>query len=303
MHPYSNTVVYDLRADQTKDPPIYARMDLKTGSDQYSYESIPPHNRNFEHDDISPEIDYDRLVTEDDTPVDNFYCEKQLRLLPESLANSWKRKKPYIVAADVGIYDYNPVTPIVPDVFLSLDVQYAEDIWLKKNRCYMMSIFRKPPELVIEVVSNKIGGENTDKLKKYESMGIKYYVIFDPLAHILPTTFCAYKLVKGAYKKIPSKDKNVWFHDLNVGLKVQTGSFENMDADWLRWCDKNGNILYTGQESTTIERLKTKTEKIRADAEKKRANAEKKRADAEKKRAEDLALEVARLKAELQKRN
>jgi hypothetical protein len=29
------------------------------------------------------EIDYDSLITEDDTPVDNFYCEKQLRLLPD----------------------------------------------------------------------------------------------------------------------------------------------------------------------------------------------------------------------------
>ena len=124
MQSYSNTVAYDIRPDQTSDPPVFACMDLKTGSDQYCYETKslnPPHNRNIKQYDNSPEIDYDSLVTEDDTPVDNFYCEKQLRLLPESLANSWKRKKPYIVAADVGIYDYNPVTPIVPDVFLSLD--------------------------------------------------------------------------------------------------------------------------------------------------------------------------------------
>jgi len=224
------------------------------------------------------EIDYDRLITEDDTPVDNFYCEKQLRLLPGSLQDSWDRKEPYIAVADVGIYDFNATTPIVPDAFLSLDVQYAPDIWLKKNRCYMMNIFRKPPELVIEVVSNKFGGENTDKVIKYQNMGVKYYVIFDPLAYILPSTFLAYKMVNGQYVPLTTPDNQVWFRDLNVGLKVVYGEYENMTADWLRWCDANGNILLTGGEKCVIET---------------------KRADTEKERADALARELAKLKAEL----
>jgi Uma2 family endonuclease len=231
------------------------------------------------------EIDYDSLITEDDTPVDNFYCEKQLRLLPGSLQDSWDRKEPYIAVADVGIYDFNSVTPIVPDVFLSLDVQYASDIWLKKNRCYMMNIFKKPPELVIEVVSNKKGSENTVKVTKYQKMRVKYYVIFDPLAHILPSTFCVYKLVKGSYVQLPLAKKQIWFKDLNVGLKVVHGEYEEMTADWLRWCDAAGNILLTGSEKCQIE--------------KKRADIEKKRADIEKKRADTLAQELAKLKAEL----
>jgi Uma2 family endonuclease len=318
MQSYSNTIAYNLRNDQTGDPPMSGHLHLQTDSDAYGYQSDArqTHSQiiNTNPYDSSPEIDYDRLVTEDDTPVDNFYCEKQLRLLPESLSNSWDRKEPYIVAADVGIYDYKPVTPIVPDVFLSLDVQYADDIWLKKNRCYMMSIFKKPPELVIEIVSNKVGGEDTDKLSKYASMGIKYYVIFDPLAHILPSTFCVYTLIDSSYKKIQSKNRNVWFNDLDIGLKVQIGVYEKMEAEWLRWCDKNGNILHSGQESASIERKQKESEKKRAEAEKNRAEAaiknveiEKSRAEAEKNRAEaaikkseDMAKEIARLKAELQ---
>jgi Uma2 family endonuclease len=227
------------------------------------------------------EMDYDSLVTEDDTPVDNFYCEKQLRLIPDSLHASWDRKEPYIAVADVGIYDFNSVTPIVPDAFLSLDVQYAPDIWLKKNRCYMMNIFKKPPELVIEIVSNKYGGENSDKVIKYQNMGVKYYVIFDPLSHILPSTFCVYKLVKGTYTLLTPEKKHVWFKDLNIGVKVIHGVYEKMTADWLRWCDAEGNILLTGQEKCEIETKRAETEKNRADS---------------------LAEELAKLKDELSNR-
>jgi len=272
---------YEMRAENTDNVymnDIASNYDTNIETDEPSISHcIPPVEQ--------IEIDYDSLITEDDTPVDNFYCEKQLRLLPGSLQASWERKEPYIAVADVGIYDFNSVTPIVPDVFLSLDVQYAPDIWLKKNRCYMMNVFKKPPELVIEIVSNKVGGENTDKVINYQKMGVKYYVIFDPLAYILPSTFLVYQLVDGAYVPLTSKNKQIWFKDLNIGLKVVHGIYEKMTADWLRWCDANGNVLHTGLEKSEIE--------------KKRADTERNRADIEKKRADTLAQELAKLKAEI----
>jgi len=279
--------------------------------DNYSYEcSSEIKYDSFDDDEDSNndsntfiEIDYDSLITEDDTPVDNFYCEKQLRLLPGSLQHSWDRKQPYIVAADVGIYDFNSVTPIVPDVFLSLDVQYASDIWLKKNRCYMMNIFKKPPELIIEVVSNKIGGELTKKVDKYENLGVNYYVIFDPCAHILESTFCVYQLVNGEFIDITPENKEIWFEHINVGLKVHHGEFENMTAEWLRWCDAQGNILRTGDESAAFEKARADAERQHREYEKARADAEQKRAENEKNRAETLAKELERLKAELFKYN
>ncbi|MBF0451909.1 MAG: Uma2 family endonuclease, partial [Candidatus Magnetomorum sp.] len=194
-----------------------------------------------------------------------------------------------------GIYEKIPVHPIVPDVFLSLDVKYADDIWKKKNRCYMIGIFGKPPELVIEIVSNKIGQENTTKRDKYASMGINYYVIFDPGLHIIPSKLCAYKLVDQSYVPKPHKEY-IWFEDLNVGLKIHEGIFEEMDAEWLRWCDGNGNMLLTGTESRDIEKQRAESEKQRAEAEKQRAESEKQKAEAEKQRAE-----VEKQKAEAEK--
>jgi hypothetical protein len=73
------------------------------------------------------------LVTEDDTPVDNFASEKQQRLLTGALYSAL-RGKTFLAAANVGIYTAIGRPPIVPDVFLSLDVTVPEQWWEKQNR-------------------------------------------------------------------------------------------------------------------------------------------------------------------------
>ncbi len=41
---------------------------------------------------------------EDDAPLDNWFQERQLRLLPESLYSSWAIERPFLVAANVGLF-------------------------------------------------------------------------------------------------------------------------------------------------------------------------------------------------------
>ena len=80
--------------------------------------------------DITPDIQ--SLITEDDTPVDNLPSEKQQRLLTEPLYSSWADAgagRPFLAAAHVGIFSVARNPAIVPDMFLSLDVQVADDWW------------------------------------------------------------------------------------------------------------------------------------------------------------------------------
>ena len=129
------------------------------------------------YDDV-PEIDYESLITEDNQPVDNIFSEKQQRLLVEPLYSSWNPGTPFMAAANVGMYN-SPYQPaIVPDMFLSLDVQPAEDVWKKRNRCYFVWKFGKPPEVALEIVSNTQGGETGKKFKKYAQIGVWYYATF-----------------------------------------------------------------------------------------------------------------------------
>ena len=71
--------------------------------------------------------DYDRIISDDGEPVDGFYTDKQMRLLTTPLYASWPGpgdSRPFLVAADVGLFYAYREPPIVPDVILSLDVEF-----------------------------------------------------------------------------------------------------------------------------------------------------------------------------------
>jgi Uma2 family endonuclease len=245
--------------------------------------------------DFDEEFDYESLVTEDDEPVDNLFSERQQKLLTDTLYASWKVKRPFLACANVGIYKEPSRIPIVPDMFLSMDVRPAKDIWKKKNRCYMIGVFGKAPELVVEVVSNKVGNERGSKYQRYEEMEIQYYVIFDPEHHIFKTSLHAYQLQNGKYVAYPWKQiqtQGVWLSGLNLGLKVHNAIYQRMDTEWLLWYDQNGTILHSGEE-------KARLALQRAENEFQRAETEAMKALQAEKRAEKALKELALLKAKL----
>ena len=132
-------------------------------------------------------VDIEALVTEDDTPVDNMPSEKQQRLLTEPLYSSWSGPgdgRIFLAAANVGVFPEPRNPAIVPDVFLSLDVQPHRNWWDKAHRSYFVWEFGKPPDLVVEIVSNQKGNEVGRKRRRYAAMGVEYYVINDPLHQV-----------------------------------------------------------------------------------------------------------------------
>jgi Uma2 family endonuclease len=187
--------------------------------------------------------DVENLITEDDTPVDNWGSEKQQRLLSEILYTNWKEKT-FLVGANVGIYYQAKSPAIVPDVFISLDVEVPENFWEKKNRCYLMWEFAKPPELVIEIVSNKVGKELAEKMTIYQRMHINYYVVYDPEKHLGDEILRVYELQRGNFVQ---KSDN-FLEQLELGLTFWSGEFENVNTSWLRWTDLQGHLLLTGKE-------------------------------------------------------
>jgi len=211
--------------------------------------------------------DVSHIVTEDDTPVDNLFSEKQQRLLVESLYASWRGK--FLAASNVGIFYgvYHP--PIVPDFFLSMDVQVAENWYAKEHRSYFVWEFHKVPELVVEIVSNREGDELTRKLETYALIGIKYYVVMDPTQQLGDEILRAFYRNDYTYNPLPQ----AWFEELGLGAQLWQGEYEGVDALWLRWTDRDGNLLFTGAERAEQERARAEQERARADrlAEKLRA--------------------------------
>ena len=195
------------------------------------------------------EPDISHLITEDDEPVDNPFSEKQQRLLVDLLHSSWTEEqregRPFVAFANVGLF-FVPKNPaIVPDVQVSLDVSLPEDLWEKKARSYMTWVYGKPPEIVIEIVSNTKGGEIDRKFKTYAEQGVAYYVIYDPLTVYAKRSLRVYELHGRTYVELIDPS---WLPGALLGLKLWQGVYQDYEATWIRWCDSRGVLLPTSQE-------------------------------------------------------
>ncbi|MBM4255333.1 MAG: Uma2 family endonuclease [Deltaproteobacteria bacterium] len=242
--------------------------------------------------DTTPEVyslNFQHLITEDDTPVDNLPSEKHQRLLTEPLYSSWAgpgKDRPVLAAANVGIFAQTRNPAIVPDMFLSLDVQVADDWWRKEHRSYFLGEFGKPPDLVLEIVSNTEGGGNTAKLQKYAWMRISFYVIFDPLRQVMDDVLTIYRLRDLGYERQDTPQ----FPPLKLGLTLWEGTFEGKHDTWLRWTDEHGVIIPTVKERADQEHQRAEQERQRAEQERQRGDEERRRADQEHQRAEQERL-------------
>jgi Uma2 family endonuclease len=198
------------------------------------------------------------LITEDDEPVDNVFSAKHQRLLTETLYSSWKplsdeeprnEPRPFFADSNIGVFFSVHEPPLVPDVFISLDVTAPEDIFAKTGRSYMLWEYGKVPEVAVEIVSNKEGGELGNKLKTYARKGIHYYVVFDPLLLLSDDKLRVYE--PGLLNHYRRRD-DFRLPDIGLGLTLWQGEFEGVAAEWLRWTDGQGNLLLTGTERAEV---------------------------------------------------
>jgi Uma2 family endonuclease len=244
--------------------------------------------------------DIHHLITEDDTPVDNLPSEKQQRLLTEPLYSSWAgpgQGRSFLAAANVGIFYLARNPAIVPDMFLSLDVEVPPEWWKKEHRSYFLWEFGKPPEVVIEIVSNTEGEEDGEKKRKYARMRVSYYVIYDPQRQVMEDVLTVYRLSGFAYERQSATQ----FPDLKLGLTLWEGEYEGRHDRWLRWSDERGEIIPTGKERAERERERAEQEHERAERERERAEQERLRAEQESQRAEAERLEKERALEQLER--
>ena len=204
---------------------------------------------------LTPELRpyIDHLVTEDETPVDNIFSEKQRRLLTEPLFSSWVHPlhgRNFVALANVGLFYTVRRPPYVPDMLLSLDVELPTDVHPKPFRSYFLWEYGKPPDVVVEIVSNLEGGEDTEKLVGYARIGVPYYVILDHECLLSDRQLRAFRLESLAYQEMAEP---VWLPGVELGLRLWHGGYEDLDNTWLRWVDEQGRPLPSGAERAEFE--------------------------------------------------
>lgn len=238
-------------------------------------------SRKYDPEDIEPDISH--IEIEDGEPVDNIFSEKQQQLLLDCLeASLHEELRPVVALANVGLFASPDQPPLVPDVMVTFQKTAPGPLDKKKNKTYFIWNYGTPPDIVIEIVSNREGGEATHKLQKYAEWRVGHYVIYDPFEYLGARKLRTYQLQGRNYVELLEPTK---LADFELGLRIEEGVYRGYEAPWLRWIDAEGNNLLTGQERTLLEAERADAEAERADAETERANAEAERANAEAERA------------------
>jgi hypothetical protein len=101
-------------------------------------------------------------------------------------------------------------------------------------------------------------------------MRIAYYIVFDPRQQVHQQTLTCHELRGLDYVACSTE----LIEPVELGLRLWEGTYEDMHATWLRWCDREGNLIPTGAEW------------------RQRADQEQQRADQEQQRAERLAMRL-----------
>jgi Uma2 family endonuclease len=203
-------------------------------------------------------LDWNRLieniVTEDDEPVDNMPSATQQRLLVTPLYDSWtpppnedepETKRKFLANANIGVFSSPEHPPLVPDMFLSLDVEAPMD-WEKKiHRSYFIWHFEKAPDVVVEIVSNREGKELDEKLQRYARLDITYYVVYDPQRLLSDNVLRVFE--RGFGKRYRRRDD--WnLPEIGLSLTLWEGTYEGSPNLWLRWRDQHGELIPTAAE-------------------------------------------------------
>jgi Uma2 family endonuclease len=209
----------------------------------------------------------DELPNSDDTPVDNELQELIPGLLKSILRMLWKGRMDWFFGIDMGIYTHPEQPPIVPDGFLSLNVERSFDENLRLS--YLLWEEEILPILVLEVVSAKPGGEYTTKLDKYAELGVLYYVIYNPKRR-RKARLEIHKLSQGQYEL--QNANPLWMPEIGLGIGCERANYDDLTREWLYWYDENDNRYPTPYEQIELERQQTNLERQQTELERQRAD-------------------------------
>lgn len=225
-----------------------------------------------------PSITWDILPDDfilPDDPVDNNLQPLLAAALRESLELAGLILEAHIVATNFGICATVEGETIVkaPDwVWIRETLPFPKG---KIRRSYSPHTEGSVPTIVMEFISHTNGGEYDlsphypyGKWYFYEQiLQVPIYVIFHPAtAPEKSGVLEVYRLGTGGYQQqMADANNRYWLEELGLYLGIWQGEKVQMTANWLRWWDSSGNLLYWGRELVDQERQRAELERQRAE--------------------------------------
>jgi Uma2 family endonuclease len=184
----------------------------------------------------------------DGEPMETARHRDQMNLLIASLQDAWSDRDDFYVAGNMFIYfselqakrnDFRG-----PDVFVVMDTVKRERkswvVWEEDGRA---------PDVVIELTSPSTEHvDRGDKMRIYAKvLHVAEYYLFDPFTGRLE----GYELdasTRTYRERTPDEMGRFESHVTGLALGVVPGRYADVDADWLRWMTREGDVVPTGQE-------------------------------------------------------
>jgi Uma2 family endonuclease len=206
------------------------------------------------------------LPCSDDTPVDNEDQNLLPNLLLFLLRSLWSERMDWYFGVDMAVYHttgVSPKVPVVPDAFLSLNVERRKDG--KSRRSYATWEENDVvPILTLEMVSHQPRDEYDEKMDLYAKLGVLYYIIYNPefWQRDRHQPFEVYKLDNGIYQQ--QIGEPYWMPEAGLGIGRYQDDMGKPPQELLTWYDEQGNRHLSGEEQ---ERQRAEQERQRAEQE------------------------------------
>ena len=190
----------------------------------------------------------DELPCDDGEPMESDRHRKQMNVLIESLDDAWRDRDDVYVGGNMFVYfselqakknDFRG-----PDVFVVLDTVRRERkswvVWGENGRT---------PDVVIELLSPSTEDvDRGEKMRVYSKLlRVTHYYLFDPMSGVLQG-YTLDPVAREYVSTLPDESGDVPCPALGLRLGIRRGQLLGVEADWLRWIDKAGQIVPLAEE-------------------------------------------------------
>lgn len=212
------------------------------------------------------------LIFDDGEPLESNRHRIAMNVLIDSVHQVFARREDYFTGGNMFVYfsseqarnrDFKG-----PDFFVVLDVDGTRErqgwvVWEEGGRY---------PTVIVELMSPSTANEDTGRKKKiYERVfSTRDYFVYNPF---VPDSFRGWHLGGQGYEDLTKSDRGwLWCESLGLWLGTWEGTIKRETAIWLRFFDRDGNLVLLPEEIAQIEAQRAAEERQRAEEERQRAD-------------------------------
>ena len=251
-------------------------------------------------DDWEPPMPPTDLIFDDGEPLETNRHRTAMNALIRSLQQGFADRNDFFTGGNMFVY-YSSEQVLNkefrgPDFFVVLDIDgsYPRQGWVvwQENGRY--------PDVIVELMSRSTAHIDTGKKKDIYERIFKTpdYFVYHPFN---PNSLQGWRMdANDRYQPLEPNERGwLWCQSLGLWLGTWSGTIEREPAVWLRFYDRDGNLVPLPEEAA-VQRLEEASQQVeqasqQVEQERQRAEQESQRAEQERQRAERLAAKLKEL--------